>query len=522
MKINIFKKKLLPVVIATFSLSTMAASSHLSANSQIDLQPLGTYKTNQPLFTSAQEIVAFDKQSKRLFVVNGGAKTIDILKAGHDGSLLLIKQVDITPYGKAANSVSVHHGVVAAAVQNNNKQQPGQVVFFNVDGEFLNKLTVGAQPDMVTFTPNGKFALVANEGEPSDDYSIDPEGSVSVVRMLRDVKLMTQNNVKTADFKEFNKRNLPKGIKISGPGASVAQDLEPEYITVSEDSETAWVTLQENNAIAEIDIADAEIEKIFSLGFKDHSLPGNELDVSNKDGKINIKNWPVFGAYQPDSIAAYQHGSKTYLVTANEGDGRDYPGHSEETRVMNLSLNPEVFPDAQTLQLPENLGRLKVTTAIGDVDKDGYFEELYSYGARSFSIWNESGQLIFDSANDFEKIIARDFPGRFNSQGSHKSFDSRSDDKGPEPEALALGKVAGRTYAFIGLERVGGIMVYDITNPLKVKFIQYQPGNSTDISPEGIKFISAKDSPTGKPVLAVAFEASGTTTLFEINRTARK
>jgi len=506
-------------VLAMFSSTAMAQTT-------IDLQPIGTFATG--IFAQgAAEIVAHDPTLQRLFVVNAADQNINVLDISNPKTPLRLFTINIAPYGKQANSVAVHHGTVAAAVENENKQAPGSVIFFNTEGSFLSQVTVGALPDMITFSPNGLWVLVANEGEPNDDYTVDPEGSVSIIDIRRGAKHVTQDDVRTADFTAFNNTPLDYSIRIFGPNATVAQDLEPEYITVSKDSKKAWVTLQENNAIAVIDIIDAKVEKLIGLGFKDHMEEGNGIDASNKDGFINISNWPTYGMYMPDSIASYKYRGETFLVTANEGDSRDYAGFSEETRVKDVILDPVAFPDQMTLQAQENLGRLKITTTNGDLDNDGDYDALFSFGARSFSIRTDHGHMVFDSGDDFERITAAAFPDDFNSDEVNGSFDDRSDDKGPEPEGLALGQIFDRTYAFIGLERIGGIMIYDITNPFSPSFIQYvntriftgnaEAGTAGDLSPEGIIFIPAQKSPTLKPLLVVAYEVSGTTTIFEIN-----
>ena len=295
------------------------------------------------------------------------------------------------------------------------------------------------------------------------------------------------------------------------------------------------MTLQENNAVAVLDISSATFTKIIGLGFKDHLQLANKLDASDRDvpgssnsGAINIRNWPVLGMYQPDSIAAYQVKGKTYLVTANEGDARDYTGFSEEARVGSLTLDAasfgsQGFPDVTTgndgLRNSDHLGRLTVTTTLGNTDSDPEFEKLYVFGARSFSIRNEEGGLVYDSGDELEQRTAALVPSSFNSNGTADTFDTRSDNKGPEPEGLALGKIAGRTYAFIGLERTGGIMVYDISNPQSPQFATYATTASTDLSPEGLLFIKKKDSPNGKPLLVVSHEVSNTVTIFGIECT---
>ena len=316
------------------------------------------------------------------------------------------------------------------------------------------------------------------------------------------------------NFNAFDARQaelMGKGIRIFGLNANVSRDLEPEYVAVSADSKAAYISLQENNAMVIVDLQTKTITDVVGLGFKDYSLTENAIDTSDKDGVVNIRQVPVKGMYQPDSIAAYTAADgQTYIVSANEGDSRDYDGFSEEVRIADITLDSTAFPNAAELQQDANLGRLKITTTLGDIDGDGDYDELYAYGGRSFSIWNAQGQLVFDSANQIS-VITSDLLGlNFNDE------DSRSDDKGAEPEALTVGTINGKTYAFVGLERTNGIMVYDITSPQAVEFLAYER-NDIDIGPEGMVFISAGDSPNGQPLLVVASEVSGTTTVYQVD-----
>lgn len=370
----------------------------------IDLAPLGTYHSG--IFAQGgAEIVAHDPDSQRLFVVNAQAVTLDILDISDPASPAKINTINASSFGGEVNSVAVHEGVVAAAIENVNKQDPGSVVFFDIDGNLLNSVTVGALPDMLIFTPDGKKVLVANEGEPLDycqgGTENDPEGSVSIIDLKDGADELTQDDVANVGFSAFNDDDqLDPSIRTFGPNATVAQDFEPEYIAVSANSKQAWVTLQENNAIAVIDIRNAEVTKLIGLGFKDHSLSGSGIDASDRDGTVNIDNWPVNGVYMPDAIDAVKVGGKEYLVTANEGDAREYDCFVEEERVKDLDLDPTAFPDAGELQEDENIGRLTVTAMLGDNDDDGTYEELYALGTRSFSIWNEKGKPVFDSGED--------------------------------------------------------------------------------------------------------------------------
>lgn len=964
----------------------------------ITLEPVGSYKSGQ-FDAGAAEIVAHDPETQQVFVVNAQTAEIDVLSIAEIGQPgkedpVKVGSIDLKPYGAVANSVAIRSGLIAVAVEADPKTAPGKVVFFDRGLNFLSSVQVGALPDMVTFTPNGRYVLVANEGEPSDDYTIDPEGSVSIIDLSGKggihggVKSLNQSKVRTASFGKFNGKPLDSSIRIFGPNATVAQDIEPEYITISHDSRTAWVTCQENNALAIIDIASASVTQLVGLGFKDHAafkattttydfnpallpsigttvggqsitlggfsglafegidettgrykfvahtdrgpnaeptgvlrpflLPGfapevvrfeldrqtgaltltqrialqrsagvpltglsntaiaggdgntpyndevpvdllgnvlpvdplgadlegivfmadgsfwmcdeyrpalyhfdaagvlirrvvpigtanaagqpagtfgqehlpavlaqrrqnrgfeaialdngriyafvqsplrnpvsatngqlngnrnirvvefnpatnatrqfiyvmdnpnlggapntradkigdavgfgngeflvlerdddklptdpantiekkiyqinltgataltaaqdtgtigatgktvdqltvaemvangirpiekvlyvdlntagynttekveglaaidpwtiavvndndfgvakitvnpdgtfvtnsgyqpepirlglidvrhNALDASDRDSKINIRPWPVKGVYMPDAIASYRVGAKTYLVTANEGDAREYiytvevqnpdTGEIEEedveafveaVRVGNsaIELDPTIFPNPAVIKNNANLGRLNITKTLGK-NAGGKYEALYAFGTRSFSIWDQTGKQVFDSGDDLEQIAAQAFPANFNASNTNNDFDNRSDDKGPEPEGVVVGKVYGRDYAFIGLERIGGVVVYDVTNPMAPVFVDYVnnrnfeedtslPGETEDdpdvanpaagdLGPEGLIFIKEDDSPIGKPLLVIGNEISGTTTVLAIEKT---
>ncbi|MFB2837786.1 choice-of-anchor I family protein [Floridanema evergladense] len=481
------------------------------------------------------EIPAFDPGSDRLFVVAGD--TVEFYSLSNTGALTLAGSLTpgftlTTGTEAIPNSVAVKNGIVAVAyaIRNtaNNAQLPGQVSFYNAaDASFLNSVEVGYLPDMLTFTPDGKKVLTANEGEPNSygqPDSFDPEGSVSIINLAKGVVNAT---VRTATFTAFNSEIedlKAAGVRITGPGATVAQDFEPEYIAFSEDGKFAYVTLQENNALALVDIAKATVTDIAPLGVKDHSLPGNGIDPSDRDNAINIRNVPVFGLYQPDAIASFIINGQTYFITANEGDSRAYTGFNEEVRVGDASyvLDPTIFPNAATLKQNANLGRLQLTNASGDIDGDGDFDRIEALGARSFSIWDEDAKLVFDSGDQLERITAAQVPGIFNSDGNftNVTFDSRSDNKGPEPEGVVVGVVGDRTYAFIGLERTGDVIVYDVSEPTKPQFIEYI-NTAEDLAPEGLTFISAADSPTGKPLLVTANEVSRTVAVFEFTPPVR-
>lgn len=501
----------------------------------------------------AAEIVAHDPITKRLFVVNGAQGTVDVLdfsKADQPARLQTIDSTTLWADAGGVNSVAVGNGFVALAVQASVKTNPGKVIVLRAsDLSVAGSADVGALPDMLTFTPDGETILVANEGEPNSygqADSVDPVGSIGVVdvRGLSATGTAIALPVRTAGFESFNSQKdalLAAGVRIFGPGARVDQDLEPEYITVSADGKTAYVTLQENNALAVVDVAKASVTAIKPLGLKDHSLAGQGMDVSNEDGGTNTNSGtstiriapvPVKGMYMPDAIASYTVGGKTYLVTANEGDAREYEGINEDGRedprvrtYCSAGFDPTVFGDAAaTLGNDSNLGRLRITMYPGGTrtgkNEAGQCNELVAFGARSFSIWDADGNLVSDSGDQLEQLT-RDLPNvAFNASNDDNDQDSRSPAKGPEPEAVVVGRFGDKHYAFIGLERVGGVAVYDVTDPQRPIFETYlntRTGDAGDRGPEGLALIKAEDSPSGKPLLIVANETSGTTAVLEIS-----
>lgn len=487
-----------------------------SAATAFTLEPVTTHQAGS-FDEGASEIVAFDPASKQFFVVNGETKSIDILML-KDGALEKTGGLEISKFGKAPNSVAVKNGHVAIAVEAGDAQADGKLVLYKTDGTLVGAAATGALPDMVTFTPDGTMAITANEGQPNDAFDNDPEGTVSFITV-------PGLEVTTVGFGDLTEDMLSTSVHLPAPeGTSVAQNLEPEYIGVSKDGSKAFVALQENNALAVFDVASKSLEAIHGLGLVD--FMENEFDLSDKDGAYAPRTAPVKSFRQPDSIAVVELGGETYIVTANEGDARDYDGYSEETRVEDLKLDANAFPNAAELQDRNAIGRLKATTARGDTDGDGDHDEIYAFGGRAFSIFSADGELVFDPGDSFEKKLHEAGASHFNSQGVEASFDNRSDDKGAEPEGLAVGEIDGKTYAFIGLERMGGIMVYDITVPAASAYVGYfnnaivtgdpEAGTAGDIAPEGLTFIPAADSPTGENLLAVANEVSGTTTLFAV------
>jgi DNA-binding beta-propeller fold protein YncE len=442
-------------------------------------------------------------------------------------------------------------------VQATPKTNAGVIAFYSLSNTgvptFLKKVSVGSLPDGVAFSPDGRYLVVANEGELSNNFmtdGIDPEGSISIIAINNGVPADTAINLGFTDFNVGGPRNreLPANVRIGRPGATVAQDLEPEYVAISPDSTTAFVTLQENNAVAVVDLASARITKIIGLGFKDY---GSKFKIAPSDRyagttaavynnptvKATLKHYPnLFGVYLPDGIASFTVDGKTYFITANEGDDRgDFlTGAAADTARFSsivANLDPVAFPAdvVNAIRSDQELGRLTLLTKdargnYGDTDGDGDFDRVYVLGGRSFSIWAaDTGEQVFDSGEDIERIVynnAADDPANSLALLKADQLLGRLDNKGPEPESVVVGQIGTQTYAFIGLERASGIMMYNITNPARPRFVQYVRNTTNltngDISPEGLKFIPAAQSPTGVPLLAVGYEVTGSVAVYQI------
>ncbi|MBB5643344.1 choice-of-anchor I family protein [Cryobacterium roopkundense] len=544
-----------------------APISYSSDTAALTLSALGSYETGT-FDASAAEIVTYF--GGRLFVVNAAQGAVDVLTIEDPASPAKLYALaaegaplsagGAVPAGATANSVAVRgDGLGVMAIESPTKTDAGWLVFFDANAAVatvLGAVEVGALPDMVSISADGSYAVSANEGEPNDDFTIDPEGSVSVVTLPDGVSAPAQSAVRTADFHDFEaggSKTLPEDVRVFGPhlgGNRVSTNLEPEYVAIDANGLVAYVALQEANAVAVVDLATAEITQIWPLGFQDHGVEGKGIDASDRDPEdaptVNIQTYPgLKGMYMPDGMNSYTANEATYLVTANEGDAREWGAYAEAVRVKDLGAGGllPVCADSALAALTgdADLGRLTVTTENGLNAGATCYEELYSFGSRSFSIWNTDGTQVFDSGDDFERITAAANPAYFNSNHSESNLEGRSDDKGPEPENLAIGDVNGRTYAFIGLERVGGIMVYDIEDPASAEFVTYinnrdfavsmeasvDAGTGAadlpaagDLGPEGVAFIAASDSASGVPMLAVGNEVSGTTTLFAIAASA--
>ncbi|AWI86988.1 nuclease [Methylobacterium sp. DM1] len=526
-------------------LSGATATAAPVATNALQLVRLGAYAaTNDPATQAAPnaEVVAYDSTTSRLYIQNAGENRIEIVTLDATGALNKSGEIglsELEQYG-AVNSVAVFNGLVAVAYANATGDAPGRVALFNADGTLLRSLTVGVGPDQIVFTRDGSRLLVANEGEQASAGS-NPVGGISII----DVSGGAANAAVTAtvgfeglDGSEAALR--ARGLAIT-PGKSAAADIEPEYIAISPDNRFAYVTLQEVNGVAIIDLTNPGTAPIAiqPLGAVNHSLAGNEFDASDRDGPANAQgvgtasiriaatpaNTPIYGLLQPDAVASFATGGATYFVTANEGDQRVIGSADDTGDVARLSNipNSRLTPELQLLKADPAYARLNVLQRTGDTDGDGVIDQLQTLGGRGISIFrqNADGTLtkVRETGGEFEKIFAQIAPERFNNeQGLANTPDDRSDNKGPEPEGITIGTVNGRIYAFVGLERQSGVIVYDVTDPANAAYVSYVlplPGATTDLGPEVLTFIAADRNPTGTPLLVSANEvANGGAVLY--------
>lgn len=550
---------LIPVA-AAWSLPAAAQPefSRPQASTNYGLSRIAGYDTLSGV--GGAEIAAFDAKTKRLYLTNGVKNSIEIVDISSVKRPKLISSISLVAQGVTSiQSVAAYNGVVVAATTVGEKTSPGRVFMMDADGKLLKSaprgVVVGALPDSIHFSPNGRLVVTANEGEPKDycktggvlTETSDPKGSISIIDVTASKPRAT-----TLDFSDFNGQAsdiVASGGRVYGPGATVAQDLEPEYIAISSDSSLAWVTLQENNAVATVDLKNKKILGVSGLGYKNHNTATTGMDPSDRDSLTSVRAVPAYGMYQPDAVATARIAGKNYLFTANEGDAREWPclmggtdpteDEAEDVRYGSNGIDP-------ALQSTLSLGRLGVTpfvpaNPLGTVVTDTTSVSVaYSLGARSFSVWRapqskgvKAAKLVYDSGDLFERTILEKNAANFNADwstgtGRPNAKDTRSDNKGPEPEGIAYGQAFGKHWVVVGLEREGSLMLFDVSKPSAPRFVQYVSstnwtggmfdlGNAAgDVSPEGIVFVNEKDSPNGKPLVIVSYELTGTVSIFEL------
>lgn len=528
------------LAIANASADLVIKPASAEFNDTLNISKIGEYSVGlSNKDGGVAEIVKFNKDNGKFYLVNGSGNppSLDIVSLGSgNGNLnkektIAVQQLAETEgflYGDLTSvDINTTTKRVSVTVQEADALKSGKILVLDYDGNLLASYMAGVQPDMIKSTSDGKYILTADEAEPRSGTT-DPKGSVTIVntetntvtQVLFDDPSVIEDGVHIRGLAD----PADGKIKTSGTKADAIFDFEPEYITLSEDNKTAYVSLQENNAIAIIDIATGKVTAVKALGFKDYNDVRNSLDLV-KDGAIKLENVPFKGMYMPDGIASHTINGQTYLFTANEGDVTEWPNRTNGSTIGALkgSLDPAsaaaIFLSGKTAY-----DGVEVASDMGN-------DSIYMYGGRSFSVWNaDTMEQVYDSGNDFETITAARLPAYFNTSNSKTALDDRSGKKGPEPEDIKTGKVGNKVLAFVGLERIGGFMTYDVTDPANATFANYtntrefkdgqgKDNLDTDTGPEGLEFIPADISPTGMPLLLVAYEVGGKVGVYQLNVT---
>ena len=506
-------------MISSTAMTTLNAQDNRSSFNNT-MHEIANYNTNAGADGDGgvAEIVKYNKYNQTMYLVSGKTQSVHIVNLNNVNSnsnttleatkTVTLESIGINDAGDITSvDVSPDGKEIAIAIQHKDYDKNGYIARFDANGQLINIHEAGIQPDMITYSPDGSLILTANEGEPRQGYeagTVDPKGSITALDT-------NTNQSYDIDFTAFDSAESRAALVadnvIIKKDTAPSVDFEPEYITISNDSLTAYVTLQEANSIATIDLTTKQVTRVDSLGFKDYSSGDNKVDLYKKDDAINITNTDEFlGIYMPDGISSYEVDGKTYLLTANEGDSREWGDYINEVE--------EKYGESES----------KIVTLNTD-DYDGFddLSKKYLFGGRSFSIIDASTMtMVSDSNGEFEEITAKLLPEYFNCSNDDISFEDRSGKKGPEPEDIKTMIIDGKVMAFIGLERIGGIMMYDVSDPTNPTYVDYlnlrdfSDDISGSVSPEGLCTVSAKDSPTNKPMLIIANEVSGDVNVVEV------
>jgi 2',3'-cyclic-nucleotide 2'-phosphodiesterase (5'-nucleotidase family) len=497
--------------------------------------------SGSPSVAQGAEVAAYDAARNQVFVL--GPQGVDVL----DADTLTFKfgiprdsaQGESPVALGGGNSVAVFGDTLAVAYEGSARGQDGAVAFYDISGPSpaLIRVVSGPEfstPDQIVFTPNGSRLLVAIEGEPGDDYASDARGGVAIVNVAT-------GNVSFASFLAFDDDAAAlraAGVRLTGqagpdgaPGTALpSRDLEPEYIAVNAAGTKAYVALQENNALGILDLASGRFEAVLPFGLKDHGLAGFSLDASDRDGGPRFLNLPIHGMFQPDGIDVVEANGRTFIVTANEGDAREWGDFVEPVRIGDSSvvLDPVAFPPDVAARLKDNTvaGRLEISRFTGDTDGDGDYDQLHVFGGRSVSIFEVTGggtglELVWDSGNTIDATLAASFPGRYD--------DSRSDNKGAEPEGLQVVEIDGTLQALVGLERANLLLSFEIDlsavatggDPVGRLSGVFGGGSGpgiADVGPEVFTYVPGAGGAPGTVI--VANEVSGTVRNLDLSEKA--
>lgn len=524
-------------------------------NRNFELEHIASWSAGDVQFDANWvESALFDGETGRIFSLNTGANRVDVVDISTITTPTMVTSWPLTEWGSNARAIAIHGDVLAVAISTD-ASTPGTVVFFETNGNMLTTMGAGYSPKDLVFTPDGKKVIVANEGVPSDDLSFDPPGTVSVITLAltgNTLPVFSAANVGASslaavelDFEIFDIKRLDDSIRIFNQlSGSALLDLEPESIALESSGYVAWIVLQENNAVARVDIGDAddddsndnlEITDVLGLGYSDAFTAADGFDGSASDSAIRIIQHPVRQLRLADGVANFHKDGIEYLVMANEGSKRTFAQFDEVSSVAAVTLDFTAFPTRANLQESKNIGRLEISTVDADTDGDGDIDVLYAFGSRSFTIYDVSSTSgiveLFDSRAQIETIVASRNPVAHNAADkANQSFDSQSIKAGPTPEGVAVGEINGRHYAFVTLEQTGGVMMWELLDIDSPTFkamgntrdysVSINGGNfatAGDMGPGHVQFVPASSSPTETDLVIVSNEVSGTVSLFQVN-----
>lgn len=476
---------------------------------------------------------AYDASSERIFVASPGENKLYTFDISNTDKVFQDSTINLNIYQTEVSAIAARQGVVALTFINNLPQARGKLVLLDTAGQLINQFTVGAYPSFVRFSSDGRYLIVGNEGPPADDYSVDPMGSVSVLQILSaNPSVLTQNDVFTIGFKGLDSTDYHPLLRIYGNDGQQlpSQDIEPEDIALLPGSTKAVVSLQENNGIALIDFGSFSLDTVHGLGWQSHQDSSDGLDGSAQNQRINIRGYKnLFGLYQPKGLAALQQLGKNYILSANQGAYRAYSGYDETQLVKNTALNPSTIPDRSQYIEDSLIGSLRLTKTMGNARNVFIYDSMFTFGTRSWSVWDDSLNLVWDSGDDLAEWLAQAFPNQFNSlANSNQSYKQASPHFGPEAHLVTYGEVDGTPYAFVGLKQMGAVAIYDLSNiqsPQQVSLLLDRDFSLAASDPQSgdqgitdLSFVPANLSPNGLELLIASHGVSGSLSVYELGQ----
>lgn len=513
--------------------------------------------------------IAYNSDNQKVYQINSNDNELNIFPIASDGTFDTENQTiitfdslftDFTCAGPTYVAIDTINDRIAVTLESGDTSAVnGRVCLLDYDGNLQYYYETGVQPNMAVFTADSKKLLITNEGEHKSTYTVtDPKGTVTIIDFSRnsDPTRITPTEV---DFSAFTADELIENSillnKIKNTNVTEENpdtyipvepqyDLEPESIAVNDAGTTAYVCLQEANAIATLDLTTNEFVDIRSLGFIDYSDETNAIDVVLDKTYSPTTYQYTYGVPMPHSIELIEIEGTTYLLTANEGASRTYCYNTSTKFISNLTTatltsnepkvdangdpvydanGEEVYPTAASVQVLNNT----YTAGLEEgVEEDGSDTPHYIFGTRSFSIYEaDSMSLLYDSANSLEAKTNELLPSNFNCTNNMMGKEKGATARGVEPKAVITSAINGRYFAFIALEAIGGVMVYEITDPSTPEYINYintrdfSTSIKGDVSPGCIALADANSSKNELPTFFVGYDVTATLGSYTITAT---